>query len=172
MSNLVHSNIINFLKTNGFNNISEQNFNKDDLDFIVYAINDENISKQYQIHEKRTKQQIFRNQLIDRYGKCIVTGNHEKRCEACHIIPFSECNQFCEYDTDNGILLDAGLHKLFDNYMLSINPQTMHVVISKVYLDSDPNLKKYNEIEVNIDQKSINYIKKHYANYCDKNKIY
>ena len=69
----------------------------------------------------------FRTKLIDRYDKCIITDMDNEVCEAAHIIPFSESPNF---DIDNGILLNLILHKLFDDYVWSINPDTLRIVVS------------------------------------------
>ena len=41
----------------------------------------------------RDKQSSFRNNLLKRYNKrCALTGQLEKVCEVCHILPYSECH--------------------------------------------------------------------------------
>ena len=72
-------------------------------------------------------QNYYRDGLINRYKKCIISGMHMEVCEACHIIPFYDSENF---DIDNGILLNSVLHKLFDKHYWSINPSTLCVEIS------------------------------------------
>ena len=71
-------------------------------------------------------QNAFRDGLINRFNKCIISNMHFDVCEACHIIPFSESKSF---DIDNGLLLNCILHKLFDNYEFSINPVDLIVEV-------------------------------------------
>jgi hypothetical protein len=59
-----------------------------------------------------------------------------------------------KYNIDNGILLRADLHKLFDNKQLIINPTTLKISI-------DPTLEFNNKI-INIDNNSIKYLKEYY----------
>jgi predicted restriction endonuclease len=46
-------------------------------------------------------------------------------CEACHIKPFYLSNNDEKYDIYNGLLMDASFHKLFDTYIISIDPLTL-----------------------------------------------
>ena len=54
---------------------------------------------------ERLYQEKFRNNLIKKYELCIITGKDEDICEACHIIPHSECTYDKKYDINNGLLL-------------------------------------------------------------------
>jgi ParB/RepB/Spo0J family partition protein len=85
-------------------------------------------------------QNYYREGLINRYKKCIISGMHMEVCEACHIIPFSESENF---DINNGILLNSVLHKLFDKHYWSINPSTLCVEISNKCNDFEF-LQEYN----------------------------
>ena len=51
--------------------------------------------------------------------------------EAAHIIPFCDSNDESCFDINNGILLNRVLHKLFDNYDICINPDTLNVEVKK-----------------------------------------
>lgn len=73
----------------------------------------------------RNGQEKFRKDLIDIYGRCVVSGcYHLNELEAAHIVPVCENG---EYTTDNGILLWSNLHKTFDNYEWSIEPESMKI---------------------------------------------
>ena len=81
------------------------------------------------IHRRRG-QQSFREALIDAYeSQCAIT-----RCstiqvlEAAHIIPHSEQPS---YSINSGILLRADVHTLFDLLLVSINPESGKVVVSR-----------------------------------------
>jgi hypothetical protein len=80
--------------------------------------------------QRRRGQQSFRAALIDAYeSQCAIT-----RCstiqvlEAAHIIPHSEQPS---YSINAGILLRADVHTLFDLLLISINPESGQVVVSK-----------------------------------------
>jgi len=112
---------------------------------------------------KRTYQKDFRKAIINKYNKCVVSGANYERCEASHIVPFSEDN-VNRYNTDNGILLRADLHKLFDKYLVSINPTTNTFVINKKYLSKDPTLIDYNNIKINncFNIATLGFLNQHY----------
>ncbi len=78
---------------------------------------------------RRQGQFQFRQQLIKAYkGKCAISGSDvEQSLEAAHIIPYNgkETN-----NTSNGLLLRADLHTLFDLKLITIDPDTMKVLIS------------------------------------------
>lgn len=89
----------------------------------------------------------FRDEVRKRDGRCVITGkialgayrNHWKGFEAAHIFPlayeghwiqhnFARCITIPAANGDtinskqNGLLLRADIHGLFDNYDISINP--------------------------------------------------
>ncbi|MDG7000681.1 MAG: HNH endonuclease [Nitrososphaerota archaeon] len=79
---------------------------------------------------RRQGQPKFRSELIELYdGKCAITGcDCEVALEAAHIIPY---NGHITNHPQNGILLRADIHTLFDLHVLTINEKTMRVVISE-----------------------------------------
>ena len=96
---------------------------------------------------KRLSQTEFREQLLERYnGKCVVSGNDcTIELTAAHIVPISIEET---YDIDNGLILTETLHKTFDKYLWSIEPETQKIVICK-----DKNvgqIKKYVGMKINI----------------------
>lgn len=109
-------------------------------------------------------QDMYRKAIINRYKKCIISNMNIEVCEACHIIPFSESNNF---DINNGLLLNSNLHKLFDKYYWSINPETLCVEVSKkcntydcITIYNNKHLvilKQFNE--------TIEYLKEHYKQF-------
>lgn len=111
-------------------------YDKSIVDFIMYdlfeyAHDDTHQNKQYQsLQTTRIGQDEFRNALIKRYGKCIITDDDPQMCQACHIIPFKECNN---YQIDNGLLMTASLHKLFDDYDMTIDHINHIIKFSKNY---------------------------------------
>ena len=85
-------------------------------------------SREYALRGIRLRrgQQAFRESLRVRYGdRCVVT-----QCdvldvlEAAHIKPYRGDS---DHHPDNGLLLRADIHTLFDVHLLSVDPQTWHV---------------------------------------------
>lgn len=138
-----------------------QTFIKSKVDFTMFNMF-QYIHKETEEKEKRIDQYSFRNDLIERYNSCIISGVSEIVCEACHIIPYSCCEDKDKYNVDNGILLRSDLHKLFDSGLLKINPNTLQVMLSKQIL-LDPKMIQYiefNNKKININKNSISFLKK------------
>jgi len=74
----------------------------------------------------RRGQKTFRDNLLRAYGsRCSITGEGpEEVLEAVHIVPHSVTGI---NELDNGLLMRADLHCLFDDGLLLINPRTMDV---------------------------------------------
>jgi ParB family chromosome partitioning protein len=106
-----------------------------DYDTKINKIIDKNNGVYIDIKSRNPElQQLYRNAIINRFDKCIISDMDKEVCEAAHIIPFSESNNF---DIDNGLLLNSILHKLFDKYYWSINPTTLCVVIFKLQINNE-----------------------------------
>jgi putative restriction endonuclease len=84
----------------------------------------------------RQGQSQFRQQLLKRYrgqgliSKCEVT----QIIEAAHIWPYRVIQ---DNHSDNGLLLRADLHTLFDLNLIGINPDTLKVSISSALFNSE-----------------------------------
>jgi predicted restriction endonuclease len=63
---------------------------------------------------------------LNAYGsKCSITGEGpEEALEAVHIVPHAESGI---NELDNGLLMRADLHHLFDDGLLSINSETRNI---------------------------------------------
>jgi uncharacterized protein YjbI with pentapeptide repeats len=83
----------------------------------------------------RKDQQKFREMLIDAFqGKCAITQcDVEGAMEAAHIFPYRGEETDCLW---NGILLRLDLHRLFDSYLLTIDPHTGQVHLSPSLMNS------------------------------------
>jgi hypothetical protein len=138
-----------------------------DLDFLLSNIYSSNIINLH-TKEQRLTQDTFRKELIQKYNRCIISNSIDIECEACHIIPYSICKNF---DVDNGLLLSSDLHKTFDKYYWSINPNTLKVEINKNINDCGK-IKNYEDTRVNIKLNSDLYynLLYHYNNFTE-NKI-
>lgn len=77
---------------------------------------------------RRRGQQQFRRILRERYdNRCVVTGSRILALlEAAHIEPFRESS---DHAADNGLLLRADVHTLFDLNLLGIRPEGLTVTL-------------------------------------------
>lgn len=117
--------------------------------------------------DKNKAIQLFKQKIFDRYAKCVISGAHVKRCEVCYITPHTEG---AKEDVNNGLLIDAGLCKLFTNHLLSINPTTLCAVVNSDIIKEDSDIAKYNGIKTNINSKSLKYLQKHNDKFMEKDK--
>jgi hypothetical protein len=79
---------------------------------------------------RRRGQQEFREKLLVAYGgRCAITGcDAVEALEAAHIVPYQgdETNS-----VQNGLLLRADIHTLFDVGLIGVRPEAMTVVVSE-----------------------------------------
>jgi hypothetical protein len=135
-----------------------------DLDFLIETIfqNYKIISSQ---SETRLSQSTFREGLIQKYGKCIITDtNCLDELEAAHIIPYKEDKH--NFFVSNGLLLKSNIHKTFDKYKWTINPDTFMIEV-KNNIDVGE-IKKYQGTKVNLNHSDlllVNNLKKRYQDY-------
>lgn len=76
----------------------------------------------------RQGQPEFRNLLMSAYsGQCAVTGTAVPQAlEAAHIVPYQ--GQTTNH-VQNGLLLRADIHTLFDRKLLSVDPESWEIVV-------------------------------------------
>lgn len=79
---------------------------------------------------KRQGQGQFRKDVLEAYGNiCAITGYDAlSALEAAHIIPYR--GQYTNH-VENGLLLRADLHSLFDQGLIGVNPNDHKVLLSK-----------------------------------------
>jgi len=76
----------------------------------------------------RRGQTEFRKALLDKYGKCLVTGcDIADVLEAAHIEPYADGG---DPTVQNGLLLRSDIHTLFDLDLLGINPDGFTVELN------------------------------------------
>lgn len=87
------------------------------------------------VRVRGVQQQIFRAVLMELYeGACAVSGSTvEEGLEACHIISWTEASAEEAFLPQNGILMGAWYHRLFDAGLLEIDERYV-VRISKQLL--------------------------------------
>lgn len=118
--------------------------------------------------KKRQGQEKFRNALIEYYqGRCAISGCEIPGVlEAAHVEPYSLSKN---NNPNNGILLRADLHTLFDLNLIVIHPYSKRLEIKSPLLLSE-DYQKFNEITLPSYQDNIwspddDYLKWRYLNY-------
>jgi hypothetical protein len=142
--------------------------NDKDIKFILsfeFDIDIESILRgDYEMREKRFYQQKLRKESLEFYNnKCVISNTKRSVClEIAHIKPVSGCENIKEKkDVENTFVLWIDLHKYFDNYSFSINPQTCLLEIKNNCEDYDF-LKQYNNLKLNLTEKNKFYLQHHY----------
>ena len=155
------------LSSNIFSMYKEFNYDDDelfqiDLEFLLNNIYNIKIVE----HKiKRIGQVEFRQLLLERFNnRCIVTGNDcDRELEACHIIPVAT-NE--DYSLENGLLLNTSIHKTFDKYYWSINPDTFQIeILNDVNIGS---IKQYQNIKLSLHDDMKDYLREHYNIFMSK----
>ena len=95
----------------------------------------------------RSKQEKFRDDLIKRDKSCIISNNDYEECDAAHIVPLLDSNN---YDVDNGLLLDKSLHSSFDKHYWCIHPNTLKIVLKSNLQGRNLSCVKYENQLINI----------------------
>lgn len=120
-------------------------------------VNDEIFLQRTTSYHVTGRDERFRRAVRDRDGKCVITGVVNRSAyrgdwsafEAAHVFPLAFetwwlDNGYSRWITDieemgggsginsrqNGMLLKADVHKLFDNYLVAINPDVSYPVLS------------------------------------------
>ncbi|MDX8146493.1 HNH endonuclease signature motif containing protein [Lentzea sp. BCCO 10_0061] len=85
----------------------------------------------------RVGQEAFRGDLLLRYGnECAFTGSAPPAAlEAAHLYSYAETGV---HHADGGFLMRRDIHRLFDEGLLAVHPNTLHI-------DVHPNLAGYPE---------------------------
>ena len=89
------------------------------------------ITEKQAIIKARIGQGVYREKLLKKYGKCIITDIDIKQVlVASHIKPWAVCNNYDRVNTNNGLILSATYDKLFDGGLISFTP-TGKLLISR-----------------------------------------
>jgi len=136
---------------------------EDKIDLVFYDLYNFEYIK---IDEKEKRQDtIYRKKVIEKYNTCMITGKDIEVCQVAHILPFKDSNEEEKYDSENGFLLSADLHMLFDNknFDLKIN-QDGYIIFSDNILNKKSMIEynKYNNKKINLTEKNKYYLKKKY----------
>lgn len=132
-----------------------------DLELLTHLIyTNIKISKNTQLRLSQTE---FRQNLIKYYRKCVITHNDSlEELEASHIVEYKNNG---DSDITNGLLLEANLHKTFDRYYWTINPDTLLIESNPNYITHS--IKNYIGHKVNLQLNPFLYLnlKKRYQIY-------
>lgn len=84
----------------------------------------------------REGQAVFREKLIAAYdGRCAITGYPVKDVlEAAHIVPYLGVKT---NHPSNGLILRSDLHKLFDSFKITVNPDTLTVCVAPELINTE-----------------------------------
>lgn len=89
------------------------------------------------IIKARIGQGLFREEIIEKYGKCIITGIENKRLlVASHVKPWRSANNHERLSPENGLLLSPLFDKLFDIGLISFT-KNMHIMVSQALSPAD-----------------------------------
>ena len=121
----------------------------------------------------RDWQHDFRQNVCELYNnKCIISNIECKsELEAAHIKEYKYGGTYSKY---NGILLTSNLHKTFDRYLWTINPDTFKIEIKNNHTNGSINkydgkyikLPMINELINNLKFRYELFIKKKWICYC------
>jgi len=149
------------------------------INFVFYDKfneNPENVDSIKNLCNSRIGQTKFRCDLVNYYKTCIVSGDDNIVCQACHIIPYSDSH--VNY-VGNGLLLNYNLHCLFDTFLMTFVFEKTHdeihdlyrVIISKNILEKPTfvNFIKYNNKIVKINKNSKPFLEISYNKYMEQN---
>lgn len=113
----------------------------------------------------RSGQQNFRTIILERFmGRCCVTQCSEVALlEAAHIIPYmGEHSNVAE----NGLCLRVDIHKLFDRFLISIDPEEYILNVSDKIKDSYYRSLHHKRLFNNGERPQSILLKKHYETFC------
>lgn len=108
----------------------------EDIELAFYITETKQFSSQELVlKNQRVAQNSFRKRIIERDKKCIVSGANKSICEACHIIPYCDSDNANIYNINNGLLLNRNIHKLFDDHLVMIDPDTCEFIVTSEILN-------------------------------------
>lgn len=115
----------------------------------------------------REGQQKFRKTVLDSFNRkcCISNTDIDVVLEAAHITPY---NGKPSNNLENGICLRTDIHRLWDSYLISINPETFTVEVSDLLIDTEYKLFEGKEVFKSLDRNSIPQkltLSEHYAKF-------
>lgn len=136
--------------------------NEDDMELdlkLLLSVKYKDI-KPSETKEERREQKKFRKNLLELYPECIITGNDcETELDAAHIIPHSEGGG---YNINNGLILNICIHRTFDKYLWSINPDTLIIECKTNFNIGSIGKYKNKKINIKLNEKIKKNLQYHY----------
>ena len=149
------------------NNNNDKNY----IDYLFYSLKKyeyQEIIEKDETTEQREKRldTNYRNTIQNKYKTCMITGKPLYVSQVAHIYPHTLCEPDEKYDPENGFLLSAELHILFDSKDcdLKINPDTQIIIFSKKILEdkSMAYYTQYHNKKIELSEKQRYYLQKKY----------
>jgi len=140
---------------------------KSDLELLIQNVYPE--IKLIENSNSRLSQEEFRSGLIIKFsGKCVITQNDSlDELEAAHIV---EVKNQGNSTISNGLLLEANLHKTFDKYYWTINPDTLEIEVNPSNITRSKSIQNYigKKILIQLDPFLYANLKKRYEIFLSK----
>ncbi|WP_292821544.1 HNH endonuclease [Methylophilus sp.] len=126
------------------------------------------------IVKKRVGQSSFRNLLEKEHGlKCNLSGiTHKSLLIASHITPWSKAEPFEKTDANNGLLLAINWDAVFDKGLMTFNENGEVLFSDSLDSETIKSLglnKNYKLDQTTLNQKRLNYIRRHRMEIFNKN---
>ena len=110
----------------------------------------------------RVNQSVYRNHLIEKYGKCCLCGVKQTEfLVASHIKPWSKSDNKEKVDTENGLLLCPNHDKLFDSGYISFDDNGNIMISSELQKESLVFLNVHESMHINLTKQQKKYMKYH-----------
>ena len=129
------------------------------IDYIININDIDNIKSLDNIKSKtiiNRNDDTFKREVKARFNKCIICDDDNTNCcleccEVAHIWDFAKCdNENDKYNSYNGLLMCANMHKLFDKDLIKLNYKDDKD-------DKDDNDNNALSVFISIDTSMINY---------------
>lgn len=145
--------------------------NKDIIADIEEALNNINIEgkEREAIVKVRINQSVFRERLMDKYGKCCLCGVMERDfLIASHIKPWSVCADKEKIDVNNGLLLCPNHDKLFDKGYISFDDNGRVMLSDKLHKTDSIFMNINDEMHIDLTAENRKYMGYHRKNvFCN-----
>jgi dsRNA-specific ribonuclease len=112
----------------------------------------------------RKGQAGFRKTLLDEWGNCCISGcNINSILEAAHIAPYRGDK---DNHIQNGLILRVDIHRLFDSYMIGINPDDFTIELCPELKESEYKSLEGKKLENgdNLSNKALHYRWQYFIN--------
>lgn len=132
-------------------------------DLVVDELTSDRRVIKNQLVKVRAYQSDFRERVLQHFKECCVTGCTESSVlEAAHIMPYMGDHSNL---IDNGLLLRVDAHRLFDKFLLSIDPNTTQIEIASCVTDSFYLGLNGKRLDVAFSRLTKQFLGRHYATF-------